>query len=267
MKTKIENLSRQIVHSIAAFTLTFAFFGSVKAQLPAARDSSVEFDSVIVNGAVIAPTRFRLRRKVRLTELLAAAGGVTERAGKFVVVAHAELISDFQTLDPKNTHRAMQVTSTAYKLSDIVRGDEKANPYVQPGDVVKVSEKERAYVTGAVVNPTEFVLEENMTVAQAIAKAGGTRANADAKHIVVSSDTEHIFVSRPSNGFTLRALTYVDLNKINKHPTQDVTLRANDIVCVPFNYEHGRCDDINSKMLIAPRLSNPSLQLPVRILY
>jgi polysaccharide export outer membrane protein len=111
-----------------------------------------------------------------------------------------------------------------YKLSDALRGEDKSNPYVQPGDVVSIAAADQVYVIGNVVRPTAIALTEPMTVSRAIAMAGGT-----------SLDTKktEIHIVRQTLGTTDKKEILVDLDAINRHKAADVVLVANDIIDVP----------------------------------
>jgi len=103
--------------------LTSALF-SATAQQPqgALSPSSAENKNrpVIVAGAVMIPTRIVLRRSVRLSESLAAAGGFTKNAKGIAQLIHAD--GTFLTFRHRN-----------------IKGDDiKNNPYLQSGDVISV---------------------------------------------------------------------------------------------------------------------------------
>lgn len=84
----------------------------------------------------------------------------------------------------------------------------------------------RIYVTGEVALPGEFVTAgPNLTLLQAIARAGGLKN---------SASTDNIIVIRHGNNTPPMAYT-VDYNaaKSGLHPEKDVTLAAYDVVFVP----------------------------------
>lgn len=84
----------------------------------------------------------------------------------------------------------------------------------------------RVYVAGEVDRPGEFVtIGPNLTVGQAIARAGG---------IKLSADREHVFVIRRDANDTPRALA-VDYRAIidADNPAADVRLAQYDVVVVP----------------------------------
>ena len=83
--------------------------------------SSVENNRpVIVAGAVMVPTRIVLHRSVRLSESLAAAGGLTKNAKGVVQLIHAD------------------GTFLTFRRKQIKGEDIKNNPYLQSGDVISV---------------------------------------------------------------------------------------------------------------------------------
>ena len=75
---------------------------------------------VIVAGGVQEPTRIVLARRVRLQEALSVSGGLKKGAKGIVQLIHSD--GTFETLRFRN-----------------INGKElKANPYLQPGDVISV---------------------------------------------------------------------------------------------------------------------------------
>lgn len=174
---------------------------------------------VAVMGAVEKAGQFQLQRRVRLLELVSLAGGPTERAGQQVLVAHStELAGCDQTM----TASAKDFDS--YDLSATLRGEVTANPYVQPGDIITVPEAQQVFVVGNVFRPTTISLKEKITVAQAIAMAGGTMS--DAKK-------DRVRILRQTGNSLTKSEIIVDLESISKHRASDIELQANDIVEVP----------------------------------
>lgn len=177
---------------------------------------------VSVVGAVRSPGRFQLRRRVRLQELLALAGGAAEKAGQHIQVAHDESVAVCE--EAKQTASEEKISITNYRLNQILRGDDEANPYVYPGDVVTLLEAEPVYIVGNVVNPTMIPLKEPITVSRAIAMAGGTLPD-------TKSDRVRIIRQQSSTGAGAEII--VDLRAIENLRAEDVLLQANDVVKVP----------------------------------
>jgi polysaccharide export outer membrane protein len=176
---------------------------------------------VAVIGAVNAPGRFQLQRRVRLLELLAFAGGPNiERSGLNVQVAHAEMTSVCG--EPKEDDSELGLTM--YSLRDTLRGEEKANPYIRPGDIVTLPEAEQVYVVGNVIKPSAIAIKEQLTVTRAIAMAGGTMPD---------TRSNRVRIIRQVPGSTTKTEIYIDLKAINSRQAEDVVLQANDIVDVP----------------------------------
>ncbi len=183
-----------------------------------------EFQSqpVAVVGAVNSPGRFQLRRPIRLLDLLAFAGGPTERGGRQVQVVHSN--GTGCSVGDAEATEINEETFSAFDLRDTLRGDPKANPLVRPGDVVTVPEAEQAFVVGNVVNPTAIPLRETVTITQAIAMAGGTMPDtkSDGVRIVRQSEAG-------------KNVIVVDLKAIATRRSADIPLLANDVVEVPVS--------------------------------
>lgn len=177
---------------------------------------------VAVIGQVRLPSRFQLTRRVRLLELLTFAGGVTDTAGRTVQIVH--------TGSGASCDAPVENVSTSgldnYSLKETLRGDELANPFVQPGDVVSIAEAEQIFVVGNVIRPSAIALKEPITITRAIAMVGGTMPD---------TKKDHVRIIRQVPGTTEKNVILVDLNAIDKRQAVDVVLLAGDIVDVPVS--------------------------------
>jgi polysaccharide biosynthesis/export protein len=183
-------------------------------------------EPVAVLGAVRAPSRFQLQRRVRLLELLTFVNGPSDNAGRTVQVVHTGprvACESSPTARDAGTETAASAIDS-YQLSETLRGDEKSNPYVQPGDVVSIAVADQVYVIGNVVRPTALALTEPMTVSRAIAMAGGT---------ALDTKKTAIHIIRQTPGTNDKKEILVDLEAINRHKAEDIVLVANDIIDVP----------------------------------
>lgn len=210
-----------------------------------------EFQSqpVAVTGAVRSASNFKLQRQVRLLELLSFAGGPAETAGQTVQIVHAGV----PNLCEKGNEAAASAMGglVSYKLEDTLRGVPEANPYVRPGDIVRVLDADQVYVVGNVLRPTIIPLKEPITVSRAIAYAGGTAP---------STKKGKVRIIRQTPGSTTKQEIFVDLGAIEKRKAEDIALLANDIVDVPIS---GTKSLLRSLVgTIAPAIS----QMPVRII-
>jgi polysaccharide export outer membrane protein len=210
-----------------------------------------EFQSqpVAVTGAVRSASNFKLQRQVRLLELLSFAGGPSEAAGQTVQVVHAGGPS---LCEKGNETVANEMGGlVSYKLEDTLHGVPQANPYVRPGDIVRVLEADQVFVVGNVLRPTIIPLKEPITVSRAIAYAGGTAP---------STKKDRVRIIRQTPGSITKQEIFVDLGAIEKRKAEDVALLANDIVDVPIS---GTKSLLRSLIgTIAPAVS----QMPVRII-
>ena len=184
-------------------------------------------EPVAVLGAVRAPSRFQLQRRVRLLELLTFVIGPTENAGRTVQVVHTRspaVCENSQASTAGSSEETVASQLDYYQLSDTLKGAEKSNPFVRAGDIISIPTADQVYVIGNVVHPATIALTEPMTVSRAIAMAGGT-----------SPDTKknEIHIVRQIPGTTEKKEIVVDLEAINRHKAEDVVLVANDIVDVP----------------------------------
>ncbi len=179
----------------------------------------------VIFGAVRTASRVDMRRRVRLHELLATSGGITQNASGTIQIMHTE---PEMCVEPDKT--AVQTPTTTdigqlevYQINDVKTGQEKADPFIRPGDIVIVTEGEPIYITGAVIQPREMTLKDGLTLARAIMMAGGTTK-------LAKSNDVHIY--RVKEGKVGSEDLKVNYDAIRKGQEKDILLKAYDIVDV-----------------------------------
>lgn len=175
---------------------------------------------VSVMGAVAKPGQFQLQRRVRLLELLALAGGATERAGVSLLIVHGAESAPCSA-NPETVPSEATTDIAALNLNDTIKGVEQANPFVTPGDIITIPEAAQIYVVGNVLKPSAISLKEPVTLSQALAMAGG---------LLPDSKKDKIQIVRQTPGSTKRTEIVADLNAIKNNRSLDIELQANDIV-------------------------------------
>lgn len=202
---------------------------------------------VAVLGAVEKPGRFQLQRRVRLLELISFAGGPTDRAGKRIQIAHTGSRASCRpaaTLETASLDAGETASDAAraaadqgekkdgdadfdvFNLTDTLHGDDQANPFVNPGDIINVPEAEQAFVVGNVYKPATIPLKEPTTVSQAIAMAGGALPDTRLNGIRI--------IRRGTSGAGKTEIL-IDMQQVVKRKADDVTLQPGDIVEVPVS--------------------------------
>ena len=184
-----------------------------------------EFNSqpVAVIGAVVQPGRFNLQRRVRLLELLTFAGGPKETAGERVNLVRAPETTCPATTVAPNRGNSTRSDLISFRLSDILKGDNAANPYVEPGDIISLPEAEQAFVVGNVFKPTTINLKEPVTVMRAIAMAGG---------VMPDTKLDRVRIIRQPRPGSAETEIFVDLSAVKNHESENIVLQSGDIVDV-----------------------------------
>jgi polysaccharide biosynthesis/export protein len=175
---------------------------------------------VAIIGAVNEQSRFELQRRVRLLELLTYAKGPSAKAGQTINIVHSTAVSPCKQANETDTSAAL----SSYKLSDVLQGDPKSNPYLEAGDIVTLPEADQVYVVGNVFMPLTISLKEPITLTRAIAMAGGLKQD---------TKKDKIRILRQEPGTTVRKEIMVDLSAIEKKSSEDLALAPNDIIDVP----------------------------------
>ncbi|HET6977605.1 MAG TPA: polysaccharide biosynthesis/export family protein [Pyrinomonadaceae bacterium] len=174
---------------------------------------------VAIIGAVNDQSRFELQRRVRLLELLTYAKGPSPRAGQTINIVHSTTVSPCKKDDDDAS-----AAFTSYKLSDVLQGDPKSNPYLEAGDIITLPEADQVYIVGNVFMPLTIPLKEPITLTRAIAMAGGLKQD---------TRKDKIRVLRQEPGTTIKKEIIVDLTAIEKKRSEDLALLPNDIIDVP----------------------------------
>ncbi len=174
---------------------------------------------VAVIGAVNDQSRFKLQRRIRLLESLTFAKGPSTKAGQTINVVHSSASSPCKKVEESDA-----AGFSSYKLSDVLQGDPKSNPYLEAGDIVTVPEADQVYVVGNVFMPITIPLREPVTLTRAIAMAGGLKQD---------TQKDKIRVLRQEPGTPVRKEITVDLSAIEKKRSEDLALLPNDIIDVP----------------------------------
>jgi len=202
---------------------------------------------VALIGAVNEQGRYQMQRRIRLLELLTFAKGPSEKAGQSINIVRAPRADLCATT---NDTAKSEDRFISFRLNDTLRGDETANPYVEPGDIVTVPEADQVYIVGNVYSPKSLPLREPITVSRAIAMAGGPLRD---------SKTDKIRIRRQTGDGTQTEM-FVNLNAIAQKKAEDLQLRPNDIVEV--SESTGKSIFRSLVGSVAPMAA----QLPVRVI-
>jgi polysaccharide export outer membrane protein len=168
---------------------------------------------VLVLGDVKTPGKYQLRSDARLTDAIAAAGGVDQVDGP---------LADARISDPQGD---VSQVSLQKMLHD---GDVSLDRPLADGDVVYVPGPTQidVIVTGAVDHPGQIQVNEGDRLAMAIAKAGNSNgSNADLNHI-------HVIRKLP-DGSTKEMTINLYQALENNDMTADIALQKGDTIYVP----------------------------------
>lgn len=183
---------------------------------------------VSIYGEVREQQRVNLTRRAYLLELLAFAGGVTDKSGGTVQVfrtrppmcGSADLSADWKV--DGNGENGLSVPSRMYSLASLRQGREEANPEIMPGDIIVVQKASPVYVTGEVIRPGELNIPEGgLPLTQAIAMASGITREAKTKNV-------KIYRRKPNS--PQPEVIAVNYDLIKKGEQKDISLEPFDIV-------------------------------------
>jgi polysaccharide biosynthesis/export protein len=171
-----------------------------------------------VIGAVQRAGLFELSGPKTVIDLLAMAGGVTDKAGTQVHIYR-------QGPNGRESHviDLLAVTSNAALINASNAG--LITTAVQGGDVINVPPAGTFFVDGAVRNPGSYALGRRYSLTQAVAAAGGVDKD------FYSSD---ITIFRRKGDAGIEPIS-VDLNDIRAGSANDPQIEADDVIVVPVS--------------------------------
>lgn len=184
---------------------------------------------VTVFGEVRNPQKVELTRHATLFELLAFAGGVKDDTAAGIVKVYRTQAPMCAGKDnPDNwiaqAENNSDVPSRSYKVEGISETQEGSNPTIYPGDLIIVEKGAPVYVIGEVNALRSInITEGGLTLSEAIAQAGGFRARAKKKEIIIR---------RLKPNSKEREILQVNYKHIADGTEKDVLLQPEDIVIV-----------------------------------
>jgi polysaccharide export outer membrane protein len=176
---------------------------------------------VSVMGAVQKPGVFELTGPKSVIDMLALAGGVTERAGNQVHVYRQDNQGGRQSI----VIDLMLLANSAGVMADDKSGVALNSP-LQAGDVVNVPQAGMFFVDGAVGKPGSYPLGRNYTLSQALATAGGVNPEL-ADYGAVSINRRH--------GANKMETIAVNLDNVMAGTSPDPQVQPDDVILVPMS--------------------------------
>ena len=141
--------------------------------------------SIFVIGEVRNPGRYSIEGPMTLLEVIANAGSTTATASNTIIVQRYKdgLAATVAAPALPGDDRSAEVLRIS--LEDLREGRLSANLLLQDSDTIIVPPAERIYVSGFVKTPGSYILRSGMTVAQAIAEAGGLSERGSSRGIKI----------------------------------------------------------------------------------
>ena len=163
--------------------------------------------AITLVGEVTRPGAYPAIGERRLFDLISAAGGLTDKAGRNVTIEHHG--------DPGQ--------KVELQLSANLTEDTQDNVDVLPGDTIIVSRAGIVYVVGDVNRPSGFRIEDNtITVLKALALAGGSTRTSALSKTKILRETPNGIQEIP-----------VNLKKVLYAKAPDMALVKGDVLFIP----------------------------------
>jgi polysaccharide export outer membrane protein len=172
-------------------------------------------------GAVQKPGVFELSGPKSVIDMVALAGGITERAGNQVHVYRQDNEGKRQSI----VIDLMALANPAGLVIDAKNAD-IINMPVQAGDVINVPQAGMFFVDGAVGRPGSYPLGRNYSISQALATAGGVNPE------LAAYDEISIYRRR---GPTKVEVIPVNYEGIMAGSSDDLQVQPDDVVIVPMS--------------------------------
>jgi len=187
-------------------------------------------DGTSVLGEVARPGVYPVLGEQRLFNVISAAGGLNDRAGKSITV----------------THKAEPDKPITVAISRNLEDHADSNIRVFAGDTIMVRRADVVYVVGDVAKPSGFLMDNGgkLSVLQAIALAGGTTSTAKLSGARIIRKGPEGVIEVP-----------VSLKKLLQAKSADVPLQADDILFVPAS----------ARKIISGRTAEAALQMATAV--
>jgi polysaccharide biosynthesis/export protein len=181
---------------------------------------------VTIYGEVRSQQIVTLTRKASLLDILASAGGVTEKAGGSIQVfrTRTPMCGELLQADDWRTENkeGINIPSRVYSIGSLRQGSSESNPEVFPGDIIVVQKAAPFYVVGEVQRPGEFSFPEGgLPLTQAMAMASGSTREAK---------TKDVKIYRRKEGSVQPEILIANYDLIKKGQQKDVILQPYDII-------------------------------------
>jgi polysaccharide export outer membrane protein len=176
---------------------------------------------VSVMGAVQKPGVFPLMGPGTVIDMVAQAGGITDKAGNQVLLYRLQPNGQRETA-------VIDLMVLANMSGQIIDSKDATmvNMPVKAGDVINVPQAGMFFVDGAIRKPGSYPLSRNYTLTQALAAAGG----AD----VELADYGSISIYRRHGPTNVETIT-VDLNDVRAQKSADPKVQSDDVIVVPMS--------------------------------
>ncbi|MCG8432360.1 MAG: SLBB domain-containing protein [Candidatus Omnitrophica bacterium] len=188
----------------------------------------VSADRFFVSGEVLRPGAYPVEEQMTLLHAINVAGGFTEsNATGRVKLLRPKVYDPFSAQEPESVPETDEGESNEFEtvldlsIKEVVSGGYRS-AQVLPGDAIVVF-VDTFFVSGKVVRPGEYPLEENMTLLQAITLAGG---------FVESDSIGMVKLLRPSGDSSESEVIVSDVTSILNGVYQDVGILPGDTIVV-----------------------------------
>jgi polysaccharide export outer membrane protein len=174
-----------------------------------------------VMGAVQKPGVFELMGPMTVIDMVAQAGGITDKAGHQVLLYRKEP-------DGRRETAVIDLIVLANPMGQVADSKDAAmvNIPVKAGDVINVPQAGMFFVDGAIRRPGSYPLSRSYTLTQALATAGGADPEL--------ADYATISIFRRYGPNNVQAIT-VDLENVMAQKTEDPKLQSDDVIIVPMS--------------------------------
>lgn len=176
---------------------------------------------VSVMGAVQKPGVFDLMGPLTVIDMVAQAGGITDKAGNQVFLYRKEPNGKRETA----VIDLMVLANPSGQVTDS-KDAAMVNMPVKAGDVINVPQAGMYFVDGAIRRPGSYPLSRNYTLTQALATAGGADPEL--------ADYGSISIYRRHGPTKVETIT-VDLENVMARKSDDPKVMPDDVIVVPMS--------------------------------
>jgi polysaccharide biosynthesis/export protein len=184
---------------------------------------------IYIQGAVKSPGTYMVSSRVSLLKLISLSGGLADNHGSSAFIfreSHPEgsTASGAGPAPQQVDANPAEYSFTSVNISGLLKGNLEENVTIELNDIVNIPVADQFFVAGEVRAPGSFALKPGTTLRQAISLAQG---------FTIQAAPSRGMIFRDDSSQGRRVDMKVDIGAVMGGKSQDIPLKANDVIIIP----------------------------------